>query len=177
MAIETTADRLKSIMRDRGLRQSDILELAKPFCKKYHVKLGKSDLSQFVNGKVSPGRAKLMMLGLALNVSEAWLMGHDVPMSRSASDDETIQLIDAQNELFDNSAPLRGVVAVGIGKYLTETEDGVQPTFDEIPDEFRHKTELAYKLAKVASSLSNVNFEALLDYAKYLDSKEKSTEE
>ena len=78
----TTATRLKEIMNQRNLRQTDILRMAQPYCEKYKIKLGKSDLSQFVNGKATPGQLKLTILGLALNVSESWLMGLDVPMER-----------------------------------------------------------------------------------------------
>ncbi len=83
MKIATTADRLKELMKNRGLRQVDILEKAHPFCEKYGVKLGKNDLSQYVNGKVEPGQEKLSILGLALEVSEAWLMGYDAPQAKS----------------------------------------------------------------------------------------------
>lgn len=85
MKVTSTAVRLKSIMNERGLRQIDILTAAKPFCEKFGVKLGKNDLSQYVNGKVEPGQEKLTILGLALNVSETWLMGYDVPESREKS--------------------------------------------------------------------------------------------
>ena len=78
----STASRLKEIMRIRNLRQTDILHLAQPYCEKYRIKLGKSDLSQVVNGKNIPGQWKLTILGLALDVSESWLMGLDVPMER-----------------------------------------------------------------------------------------------
>jgi len=81
--VENTALRLQKIMQARGLKQVDILRLAEPYCKKYNVKLNKSDLSQFVNGKFIPGQWKLTILGLALNVSEAWLMGYDVPIERT----------------------------------------------------------------------------------------------
>ncbi len=81
----TTAHRLKQVMEARGLRQVDILNAADPFCKKHNVKLGKNDLSQYIAGKVVPGQDKLTILGLALNVSEAWLMGYDVPASRDYS--------------------------------------------------------------------------------------------
>ncbi len=83
MKKESTAIRLKQIMKERNLRQTDILQKCKPFCEKFHVKLGRNDLSQYVNGKVEPGQEKLTILGLALNVNEAWLMGFDVPMERS----------------------------------------------------------------------------------------------
>lgn len=78
----TTAERLKTIMEDRNLRQVDILRLAKPFCEKFDVKLGRNALSQYLSGKVRPGQKKLTILGLALGVSEAWLMGFDVPPER-----------------------------------------------------------------------------------------------
>lgn len=79
---QSTATRLKLLMEQRDLKQADILRLAQPYCEKYKVKIGKSDMSQFVSGKVKPGQWKLTILGLALNVSEAWLMGLDVPMER-----------------------------------------------------------------------------------------------
>ena len=82
MKNSNTATRLKEIMHERNLRQVDILNMAKPFCRKYDVKLEKNDLSQYVNGKVEPGQEKLTVLGLALNVSETWLMGYDVPIAR-----------------------------------------------------------------------------------------------
>lgn len=78
----TTSDRLKQIMGERNLKQVDILKLTEPFCSKYKIKLGKSDLSQFVSGKVVPGQWKLSILGMALDVSEGWLMGLDVPRER-----------------------------------------------------------------------------------------------
>lgn len=82
MKSSSTSERLKQIMNERSLRQVDILEAAKPFCEKYGVKLAKNDLSQYVSGKVEPGQEKLTILGLALNVSETWLMGYDVSMER-----------------------------------------------------------------------------------------------
>ena len=67
-------------MTKNGLRQIDILNKAIPFCKKYNVKLGRNDLSQYISGKVEPSQKKLTVLAEALEVNEAWLMGYDVPM-------------------------------------------------------------------------------------------------
>lgn len=86
MMKSNTSERLNQIMQERNIRQSDILEMAKPYCVKYGIRLGRSDLSQYVTGKTRPGQDKLAMLGFALNVSEAWLMGYDVPMERDISD-------------------------------------------------------------------------------------------
>lgn len=81
----TTSQRLKQIMEIRNLRQVDILHAAEPYCKRFDVKLNKNDLSQYVSGKSSPKQDKLTILGLALGVSEAWLMGYDVSMERSVT--------------------------------------------------------------------------------------------
>ncbi len=77
----STADRLIQIMKKYNLRQVDILERCIPYCQKYNVRLGRNDLSQYVSGKVEPGQEKLTVLAKALNVSESWLMGLDVPMN------------------------------------------------------------------------------------------------
>lgn len=78
----TTSDRLKYLMNERNLKQADILDLCKPFCIKYDVKMNKSDISQYISGKNVPSQKKLVVLGLALNVTESWLMGFDVPKDR-----------------------------------------------------------------------------------------------
>lgn len=84
MKKENTSTRLKQIMSDKNLRQVDILAKTMPYCKKYGVKMNKSDLSQYCSGKTEPNQNKLFVLSLALNVSEAWLMGFDVPMERDS---------------------------------------------------------------------------------------------
>jgi transcriptional regulator with XRE-family HTH domain len=92
MKISTTSTRLKQIMSERNLRQVDIIEKARPFCEKYGVKLAKNDLSQYVNGKVEPGQEKLTILGMALDVSEAWLMGYEVSMDRGEEENKKVAL-------------------------------------------------------------------------------------
>ena len=69
-------------MQDKNLKQIDILKACEPFCNEYSVKMNKSDISQYVSGKVVPNQDKLFVLGCALQVNEAWLMGYDVPMNR-----------------------------------------------------------------------------------------------
>lgn len=102
---ENTATRLQTLMDQRGLKQADILRLARPYCEKYKIKLGKSDLSQFVNGKVEPGQWKITILSLALNVSEAWLMGLDVPMERQTPTPVAEDGLEAKAKLLFDSLP------------------------------------------------------------------------
>ena len=112
---ESTATRLKRLLAERGLKQVDIIEKAEPFCKKYGIKLTKSDLSQYVSGKVAPGQDKLSIIGMTLDVSEAWLMGYDVPIKRGnshkMSDDSVPPGFEPLPEM--ESVPLVGRIACG----------------------------------------------------------------
>lgn len=91
---ESTSDRLEQLMKERKLKQVDILNLSLPYCKKYNIKMNKSDISQYVSGKVEPSQEKLVVLGMALNVSEAWLMGFDVSPIRKDNSKEAEKDID-----------------------------------------------------------------------------------
>ena len=73
----TTSERLKQLMSERNYRQIDIINKCEPYCKKYNIKLGRSDLSQYISGKVEPRQDKLTILAEALGVTESWLMGFD----------------------------------------------------------------------------------------------------
>lgn len=97
---ESVAARLGYIMRQRGLKQIDILNLTKPYCEKYHVKLAKNYLSQYCNGKNEPGKDILNVLSLALDVNPLWLQGFDVPQvstDMTGSDNITAENVEAND--------------------------------------------------------------------------------
>lgn len=77
-----TSDRLRELMAEKNWKQVDIINNSKQFQEKLGVKLGKSALSQYVNGVQAPDQKKLALLALTFDVSEAWLMGYDVPRER-----------------------------------------------------------------------------------------------
>nr|DAK39300.1 MAG TPA: repressor protein [Caudoviricetes sp.] len=77
-----TSDRLNQLMAERNWKQVDIINNSKKFQEKLGVQLGKSALSQYVNGVQAPDQKKLSLLALTFDVSEAWLMGYDVPRER-----------------------------------------------------------------------------------------------
>lgn len=101
MQIENTAIRLKELMEERNLRQVDLLNMVKPYCEKYDVKMNKSDISQYLAGTVKPGQEKLSMLGMALNINESWLMGYDVPKEKTYYN-ESNNLTKEEKLLLDN---------------------------------------------------------------------------
>lgn len=74
--------RLKQAMKAQGYKQVDVIEKSKKYSEETGIKISKTDLSQYVNGKVNPGQKKLYMLAKVLNVSEAWLLGYDIPKER-----------------------------------------------------------------------------------------------
>ena len=77
-----TADRIRQLMEEKNWKQVDIFNNSKPYQEKLGVKLGKSAISQYVNGVQAPDQRRLALLALTFNVSEAWLMGYDVPRER-----------------------------------------------------------------------------------------------
>lgn len=126
MKVSNTSLRLKALMSDRNLRQTDILELCRPICKRENVKIQKSDLSQYISGKVEPRQDKLSILATALNVSEAWLMGFDVPM-----EDTTSAVLPSAIPLGSYKIPVVATVAAGKPIY---TEDSILEYIDYYKD-------------------------------------------
>lgn len=133
MKKENTSTRLKQIMQERNLRQVDVLERTIPLCRKYDVKMNKSDISQYVSGKVEPNQDKLFVLSLALNVSEGWLMGFDVSKARASAPADPLQLTDQEARLVGICRSLNeegrerlveyGDDLVASGKYIKRTSE------------------------------------------------------
>lgn len=92
----TTSHRIKQAMKSSNLKQIDIVNKAKTLEKETGIKLSKTDLSQYVNGKVIPGQKKLYVLAKVLNVSEAWLLGYDVESERIS--DQKREIFNQQQE-------------------------------------------------------------------------------
>lgn len=72
--ISTFPERLRTILDETGIRQTDLCDKAG---------IGKSAMSQYLHGAFIPKQAKLSAIAEALGVSESWLMGYDVPRMRS----------------------------------------------------------------------------------------------
>ena len=68
---EKFSERLRQAMDVAGLKQADLVRLAD----ERGSKLGKSQVSQYVSGKVTPRLATLTLVADLLGVSPAWLDG------------------------------------------------------------------------------------------------------
>ncbi|MBE6906151.1 MAG: helix-turn-helix domain-containing protein [Ruminococcaceae bacterium] len=71
------AQRLREALGLRDMKQVDLCE---------KTGIGKSAMSQYVNGTVEPKQDRVELIAKALNVTEAWLMGYDVPMEHCVID-------------------------------------------------------------------------------------------
>jgi transcriptional regulator with XRE-family HTH domain len=71
--IESCGKRIELALSLRNMKQADL-------CKKADVP--KSSLSLYLSGAYEPKQDRIYRMAIALNVSEAWLMGYDVPMER-----------------------------------------------------------------------------------------------
>ena len=67
----TFSKRLQEIMDIKSVKQSDIVK---------KTGIPKSAISQYLSGKYEAKQDRVYLLAKMFNISEAWLMGYDVPM-------------------------------------------------------------------------------------------------
>lgn len=72
-------DRIKDRIEQLGMSQSDLSR---------KTGIPKSTLNQYIAGLYLPTQDKLYLLGKALRVSEAWLMGYDIDTLAAHHDEE-----------------------------------------------------------------------------------------
>lgn len=143
---QSTQQRLNQLMSERGLKQVDILNMSIPLQERTGIKMSKSHLSQYVNGKSQPDQHKLYLLAKTLKVSEAWLLGYDVPKEDREFDIPAIETIykqlnpERQTKVYNFaeyqlkeqqrkskiSITIKGYVSAGSGEWLESNEEEVE---------------------------------------------------
>ena len=88
--VATTPERLEEAMRVADKKQ---IELAN------ETGLSHSTISRYLSGKVEPRRDAIIKLAKALNVSEWWLWGYEVPLSRSPEQKKNDAIVDVVTKL------------------------------------------------------------------------------
>lgn len=76
-------DRLRQALELRGMRAADLVD---------KTGIPKGTISYYLSGKTEPKADRLYLIAQALNISEAWLLGYDVPMGRSPESQRNDQL-------------------------------------------------------------------------------------
>ena len=72
--IALTKDRLREAMQREGKKQVDLVK---------ETGLDRGTISRYLSGAVEPRQDAAYKLARALNVSETWLWGYDVPIERT----------------------------------------------------------------------------------------------
>ena len=129
----TSTERINQLMKEKRLRQIDVLNLAKPFQAKYNIKFSKSHLSQYVNGKSNPDNEKIFLLSKVFGVTEAWLLGYDVPRYERI---EKTKITGPQTPQ-GLKIPVLGTVAAGIP--ISAVEEILD--YEEVPQSWKSQGE------------------------------------
>lgn len=77
-------DRLREALADNGMRPIELAD---------QVEIPKSMVSYYLSGKNVPKADRVYKIAAALGVTEAWLMGYDVPKSRTAEQKKNDSLV------------------------------------------------------------------------------------
>lgn len=77
-------DRLKEALTAANMKPIQLSEI---------TGIPKSMLSYYLNGKTKPKADRIYKISKALNVSEAWLLGYDVPQVRTAEQKKNDNLV------------------------------------------------------------------------------------
>ena len=109
------SERIATALAIRNMKQADLCEM---------TKIPKSAISQYIRGTFEPKQDRIYLIANALNVSEAWLMGYDVPMEK--------------NETQKNSPP---------AIELTEGEKAILELFRKVPED---QQQLVLQMIRVA---------------------------
>lgn len=106
----TFSDRLRQLLNESGKRQSEVCDA---------TGIGKGLFSHYLTGDYKAKSSRLHALAKYFNVSEAWLMGFDVPRERPGEDETIPRGYEPMPDT--RRVPLLGVIACG--KPILAVED------------------------------------------------------
>lgn len=90
---ESCGKRIEKALTIRNMKQSELCKLAD---------VPKSSLCLYLKGAYAPKQDRILKMANVLNVSEAWLMGYDVPMEGINSlPTPTLQLADSEKIMLE----------------------------------------------------------------------------
>ena len=90
--VESCAKRLAFALSMRNMKQTDLCS---------STGIPKSAISQYIKGSFEPKQDRIFLMAKALNVSEAWLMGYEVPMEKEKLPTDEMTLTDGEKVLIE----------------------------------------------------------------------------
>ena len=143
--VATFKERLIEEMKKNNMKAIDLSE---------KTGISKARISQYVNGVYIPKSKSTLAIAKALNVSETWLMGLDVPMERMISNNNTDLLLPS------NYNPLEYRSSSDVVRYLRESKNMSRAEFANVlncRESTIRKIEEGHKLVSInlARKISN----------------------
>ena len=86
----TTSTRLQEIMKEKGIKQADLARM---------TGISRGAISNYVIGRYEPKSDIINKFAKALNCSEMWLWGYDVPMKRQENSPNEMKLTEGEELL------------------------------------------------------------------------------
>lgn len=86
------SERIATALSIRNMKQSELCE---------RTKIPKSAISQYISGAFEPKQDRIYLIAKTLNVSEAWLMGYDVPMDRQKNSPPEPELTEGEKAILE----------------------------------------------------------------------------
>lgn len=124
------SERIATALAIRNMKQSDLCA---------RTKIPKSAISQYISGAFEPKQDRIHLIAKALNVSETWLMGYDVPMDRQKNSPPESELTEGEKMWLELYHRLSGETR----ELMIHTMEG----FDRLP---KDKQQLALQMIRVA---------------------------
>lgn len=87
MPVASISQRLKEALESSGKKQADLVR---------ETGLDRGSVSSYLSGRYEPKQKAIYSMARALDVNEAWLMGYDVPKTRTVTqkkNDDLVQVI------------------------------------------------------------------------------------
>lgn len=169
--VSSFKNRLKELLLEKNMTQKELSNL---------TGITPSSISDWLRGKYEAKQDKIDIIATALNVSQAYLMGYDVPkvnrikmfakesnsnQSLTNNQEKIISLFNQLNEDGQEKALAYTQDLVDIGKYSTETK----PTVKEMTDYLKN-----FQIAAFNGNLNihKMNEEELYTYYKLIKDNE-----
>lgn len=119
--IGTTKERLRQALDESGMRQADLAS---------RTKIPIASISQYLSGYSKPRADRIYKMASVLGVSEAWLLGYDVPKNPSHR---------TTNEIADikvKKLPMLGEIACGKPIYCNEDRESYVSVGTDVQADF-----------------------------------------
>jgi transcriptional regulator with XRE-family HTH domain len=91
---DACSKRIARVLSIRNMKQTDLCNI---------TGIPKSAMSQYISGAFEPKQDRIFLIANALDVSEAWLMGFDVPIEKETQSPDKQELTEGEKlvlELF-----------------------------------------------------------------------------